>query len=343
MPDAVNEEMTLILIPIFILSGLVLLAFFMIFRDAKKDEKQQELILNLERRLSDLMSIQLKEIRDNVNVSSSEMNRQIRSFTEEAVTIRENLKQIQTQVKDVSSFQDIFKAPKLRGQWGEASLDHILSQRFPEELYESQHLFPSGEQVDAVLKLPNGKILPIDAKFPLENFDKMINSQTDPEKDGFKKIFLDDVRVKIQDISQKYILPGEGTTDFALMYIPAEAVYYEIVNNLNREIDITTLAWSKKVIVTSPNTIYLTLWTIEHWFRDSKISKDTQEIVKRLGRVHHDAEKLMDDFRKLGNHLNNAKSAYEDSEKRLMLFESKVEKIIDTGEKEKIESPRDLE
>ncbi|MFH0792381.1 MAG: DNA recombination protein RmuC [bacterium] len=339
--------MSITLIAVFVLSGLIMLVFFVIFKtilkDKESDRQQGEAILNLERRLSDLMSNQLKEIRDNVTVSSSEMNRQIRSFTEEAVTIRENLKQIQTQVQDVSSFQDIFKAPKLRGQWGEASLDHILSQRFPEELYESQHLFSSGEQVDAILKLPNGKILPIDAKFPLENFDKMINSQTDLERSGFKKTFLDDVKVKIQDIAQKYILPGEGTTDFALMYIPAEAVYYEIVNNLNKEIDITALAWSKKVIVTSPNTIYLTLWTIEHWFRDTKISKDTQEIVKRLGKIHHDAEKLMDDFRKLGSHLRNATTAYDESEKRLSLFNSKVEKIIDTGEKEKIEPPVDME
>ena len=327
---------TLYLILISVLAvGLAAVIFFFA-RNSQTDKKQSESILNLERRLTDLMSQQLKEIRGSVDNTSKEMNDQIRSFTKEATEISENIKQIQNKVSEVSSFQDIFKSPKLRGTWGEAQLEHILAQHFPKELYQSQYLFSSGEAVDFILKLPNGKVVPIDSKFSTENFQKMVAAATDIEKEFFKKAFLEDIKAQVLSISQKYIIPGEGTTDFALMFIPAEAIYYEIINNIAKEIDIIAFAQTKKIIIASPNTIYLTLRTIEHWFKDTQISKQTQQILKRLGKIYKDAEKLMDDFRKLGNHLKNASSAYNDSEKRLNLFEEKVEKLIEIDETKKL-------
>ncbi|MCD6550319.1 DNA recombination protein RmuC [bacterium] len=322
-------------VSVLLISFLVSLLFFLFFKKSKTDRLQSEAIRDLERRLTDLMISQLKEIRESQNGVSRQMNEQIHSFTQEAVRIREEMKQVQESIKDVSSFQEIFRSPKLRGQWGEASLEHILSQHFPEELYKLQYLFPSGEQVDAVLKLPNGKILPIDAKFPSENFGRMIESKEE-EYRFFQKKFIEDVKARINEISSKYILPSEGTVDFALMYIPAEAVYYEIINNVAREFDLANYAWSKRVILTSPNTIYLTLRTIEHWFRDTQISRRTQQILKSLARISRDAQKLMEDFRKLGSHLRNAASAYDHSEKRLTMFSDKVERLLETKEFKKL-------
>ena len=331
MPDF--TFILLIFLSIVVVVGTVgIVAFFI--RKSRLDDKQSDSIRDLERRLTDLMIGQLKEIRDTQNGVSRSMNEQISSFTKEATQIREDLKQVQERVKDVSSFQEIFKSPKLRGQWGEASLEHILSQHFPSELYKIQYLFSSGEQVDAVLKLPNGKVLPIDSKFPSENFSRMIES-SDEEKEMFQKKFIEDVKNRINEIASKYVLPSEGTVDFALIYIPAEAIYYEIVNNIGREFDLANYAWSKKIILTSPNTIYLTLRTIEHWFKDTQISRKTQEILKRFSKINQDATKLMDDFRKLGSHLRNAISAYDSSEKRLNLFSDKVEKLLETKEKVK--------
>jgi DNA recombination protein RmuC len=317
---------------LFFIAAAGVAAFVFFNRKSKTDEKQSDAIRDLERRITDLMIGQLKEMRDSQDGTSKAMNDQMSTFTREATQIKEDLKQVQAVVKDVSTFQEIFKSPKLRGQWGEASLEHILSQHFPQELYKKQYLFSSGEQVDVILKLPDGKILSIDSKFPSENFEKMVNAGTETEKNFYKKSFLGDVKNRVQEISSKYILPSEGTVDFALMYIPAEAIYYEIINNIGKEIDIASFAWSKKIILTSPNTIYLALRTIEHWFKDTQISKQTQEILKKLGRVHQDAEKLMDDFRKLGNHISNAKSAYESSEKRLSILDEKVEKLEEIGE-----------
>lgn len=301
-------------------------------KKSRVDQRQTEAIRDLERRLTDVMINQLKEIRGSVDGTSKSMQDQIRSFTKESTQIREDLKQIQEKVKDVASFQEIFRAPKLRGQWGEASLEYILAQHFSKELYKTQYLFSSGEQVDTVLSLPNGKILPIDAKFPVENFDKMIHAGSETEKNFFKKSFLDDVKNRILEISSKYILPSEGTVDFALMYIPAEAVYYEMINQIGKEVDITAFAWQKRVVLCSPNTIYLTLRTIEHWFKDTQISKQTQDILKKLSRIHQDAEKLMENFRKLGGHIQNAKSAYDDSRDRLSLLDERVGKLVEIGE-----------
>lgn len=329
----------ILILGIVFVAAMLSVVFVFYFRKTKTDQTQSNEIRDLERRLTDLMIGQLKEMRDSQGGASKAMNDQISSFTREATQIKEDLKRVQESVKDVSSFQEIFKSPKLRGQWGEASLEHILAQHFPQELYKIQHLFPSGEQVDAVLKLPNGRVLPIDSKFPLENFDKMTNVSTEVEKNFFKKSFLEDVKNKIIEISSKYILPSEGTTDFALIYIPAEAIYYEIINSLGKEMDVAAFAWSKKVILTSPNTIYLTLRTIEHWFKDTQITKQTQEILKKLAKVHQDSEKLMDDFRKLGSHLKNASGAYDDSEKRLSLLDDKVEKLVEIGEIKQLEKP----
>jgi DNA recombination protein RmuC len=331
-----NDSLFILGIILVLVLGGGMIFFFA--RKTKTDEKQSDAIEDLKIRSAEMMGF-FKEMSGSVNGTSQAMQSQMKSFTQEATQIRDDLKQVQEAVKDVSSFQEIFKSPKLRGQWGEASLEHILSQHFPKELFKTQYLFSSGEQVDAVLKLPNGRVLPIDSKFPSENFEKMINAVSETEKSFFKKNFLEDVKNKVNEIASKYILPSEGTTDFAFMYIPAEAIYYEIINNIGREVDIASFSWSKHIILTSPNGLYKDLRTIEHWFRDTQISRQTQEILKKLARVHQDSEKLMEDFRKLGSHLRNADAAYEDSNKRLSLLDEKVEKLVEIGETKKLKEP----
>ena len=291
------------------------------------DRNQSEQILEFDRRLAEIVG-QLKEIRGSVDGTSQSMHGQISSFTRETVQIRE-------QMKNISSFQEIFRTPKLRGEWGEASLEHILSEYYPQELYQTQHSFISGEKVDFVLKLPNGKLLPIDAKFFSDNFEKMIASQTEEQKSIFQKKFIQDIKFNIDKIASKYILPSENTVDYALMYIPAEAIFHQIMFGLKDD-DFGEYARRKKIILTSPNTIYLTVKTIEHWFRDTQISRKTQDILKRLNRIQLDAEKLMDDFRKLGSHLKNASSAYDSSERRLSLFTDRVEKLTELQESKKL-------
>lgn len=317
---------------IFILLITVFLGFFLFLtKKTKIDESQTEAIRELERRLTDLMLSQLKEIRGTVDGTSRSMMEQISSFTKGTVQISEQLKGLQEKVNDISSFQEIFRTPKLRGQWGEASLEHVLSNYFPKEFYKKNHRFLSGEQVEFVIKLPNGKILPIDAKFFSDNFEKMIETEDEEKKEYYKKRFVTDIKFNIDKISSKYILPHEGTLDYALMYIPAEAIFHKIMYDLRDE-NLGEYARKKKVIITSPNTIYLTLRTIIEWIKDVQLSQEAQEILKKLARIQQDAQKLMEDFKRLGSHLRNATNAYDSSEKRLSLFTERVEKIIETKE-----------
>lgn len=331
-------DIVLIFIVLFV-AGLGAAISIFYIKKSGVDRMQSEAIRDLERHLTDLMQTQLREIRGNVDGTSKAMNEQIRSFTKEATQIREELKQVQERIKDVSSFQEIFKSPKLRGQWGEASLEHILSQHYPKELYDFQYSFSSGEHVDAVLNLPNKKLLPIDAKFNSGNFEKMVNARSEQEKELFKRNFVNDLKTQIDSIASKYITPAENTVDFALMYIPAEAIYYEIINNIDRQFSVMKYGWRKHVILTSPNTIYLTLRTIEHWFRDTQISRQTQEILKRLARIYQDGERLANSFRKLGKHLNDSRFAFNESEKRLSLMEGRVEKLMEVGEVKQLKEP----
>jgi len=330
------NDFLFVLTVFLIAAGGAIILFFFLGRRAKLDSTQSEAMSNLERRLTDLMISQLKEIRGSVDNTSQSMHQQISSFTRETVQIREEMKQVQETMKGISSFQEIFKSPKLRGQWGEATLSHILSEYFPKELYESEHLFSSGEQVDFILKLPDGKLLPIDAKFSSDNFLRMTESKTEEEKTFFQKKFTQDVKFNIDKIAAKYILPSEKTVDYGLMYIPAEAIFHNMLFDLMKE-NIGEYARKKKVVLCSPNTIYLTLKTIEHWFRDTRISHQTQEILKRLDKIQQDSTKLMEDFRKLGNHLKNASSAYDNSEKRLSLFSERVERLTNIEENKKLE------
>ncbi len=280
-----------------------------------------------------LVGEQLKENRESSERSSHSVFQQVQGFTAGLTQLTENVKLVHQSVESVSSFQDIFKSPKLRGIWGEASLEASLNQYFSKDTYELQHYFPSGEAVDAILRLPNELILPIDSKFNWENFEKMVNAENDMHKELYRKNFYSDVKKKVDEIANKYILPSEGTTDFALMFVPAETVYYELINNI-KDVDIPAYARAKRVFLVSPNTFGLSVSTINHWVRDIQLSKQTKEIMKRLERIAIDGRKLGDDFRKLGKHLGDARGAYEDSEKRLSLMVDRVQHVIESEQKE---------
>ncbi len=322
----------LFIIILFFFSGGVI---FFLSKKSKLDEKQSEAIKELNNKINEIKG-RLEAIGNSVSGSSKTMLDQVSSFTKETTQVRENLKKIQEEMKNISSFQEIFKTPKLRGEWGEASLEHLLSEYLPSELYIINHKFSTGDEIEAVLKLPNKRLLPIDAKFFSDNFEKMIQAKTEEERDFFTKKFITDIKFNIDKIASKYILPSENTVDFALMYIPAEAIYYEMMFNLKEE-NIDEYARKRRVIPTSPNTFYLTIKTIEYWFKDTQISRQTREILNRLNRIQKDAEKLMNDFKKLGNHLRNATSAYDASEKRLSLFTERVERLTAPNQSKQLE------
>ncbi len=228
--------------------------------------------------------------------------------------------------KDISSLQEILRAPKLRGGFGEFLLGDLLGQILPANHYETQYSFRNGEKVDAVIKL-GGSFVPVDSKFPLENFKRMMNGGTEDEKGRAKKQFSTDVKKHIDAIASKYILPDEDTYNFALMYIPAENVYYETIikdDAYGGDKSISQYALAKRVIPVSPNSFYAYLQAIVLGLKGMKIEEQTKEILQYLGRLNGDFAKFKDDFDLLGKHLGHAQSSYQNADKRLDQFAQKL-------------------
>lgn len=334
----------LVLIAIIVgIAALVLLGInlYLAIKGRKQAAPDQYLVLH--QRLdsfSKLINDQLESNRQSAMQATLSVHQQVQNFTQGMTQLQETVKQVQESVQNVSSFQDIFKSPKLRGIWGESSLEAALAQYFPKDLYAIQHYFKSGEAVDAVLKLPNDLLLPIDSKFNWENFEKMVHAESKTNEEIYRKQFFIDVKKKIDEIASKYIIPSESTTDLALMYIPAETVYYEVINNI-KDVDIPAYARGKKVYLVSPNTLALSISAIMHWFRDVEVTKRTGEIIKRLERISQDGTKLADDFRRLGKHISDARSSYEDTEKRLSLMVGRVQTVIKASSLE--DDPKELD
>ncbi len=228
--------------------------------------------------------------------------------------------------KDISSLQEILRAPKLRGGLGEYFLGDLLGQILPAHHFDTQFAFKNGEKVDAVIKL-GGSLVPVDSKFPLENFKRMLEGSSDEEKLRAKKQFVVDVKKHIDSIASKYILPDEDTYDFALMYIPAENIYYETIikdDALGGENSISHYALSKKVIPVSPNSFYAYLQAIVLGLKGMKIEERAKEILQYLGRLEGDFSKFKGEFTLVGKHLGHTQSSFLAAEKRLDQFSQKL-------------------
>lgn len=203
--------------------------------------------------------------------------------------------------RSMRDLQDFLKNPKLRGNLGEEVLKDLLNQVFPKNAVYLQYQFKSGERVDAALKTDAG-ILPIDSKFPMENFQRMVKGETEEERERAKREFSRDVKKHIEAISKKYILPEEGTVDFAIMYIPSESVYYEIVN-LPEVMDFTR---KERVYPVSPTTMYAHLRIILLSFEGKRIEVQARSVLSSIRAIQKDYEKVGGVLGILGRHIGNA-------------------------------------
>jgi DNA recombination protein RmuC len=240
--------------------------------------------------------------------------------------LEESNKRIYELGKDISGLQEILRAPKIRGGIGEFLLSDLLGQILPSQHFSLQHAFKSGEKVDAVVRLGE-RLVPIDSKFPLENFRRLLEAESDQEKRASRRRFTADVKSHIAAIAGKYILPDEETFPFALMYIPAENVYYETIikdQDVENEKSIAGYAMTKKVIPVSPNTLYLYLQTIILGLRGMQVEKNALEIISGLARLRIDFERFTRDFRLTGTHLRHAAGSYDCADKNLGRLEDKL-------------------
>jgi len=228
---------------------------------------------------------------------------------------------------EVRRLQDILSSPKLRGQMGEWSLESLLANIMPKDSYNLQYTFKDGKTVDALIELADFSV-PIDAKFPLPGFEKVIKTEEEAEKTRLRRQFLKDVTNHIDKIASDYIRPAEGTLDFAIMYIPAENIYYEtIVKYLGETQDILQYCFDKKVIPVSPNLLYAYLMTVAMGLHGLQIEKQAAEIRQNLKRLNASFAEFLSNWDILGTHLRNAYSKYEDGQKKLDRFGLQLNQI----------------
>ena len=234
--------------------------------------------------------------------------------------------------RDISGLEQILRAPKIRGGFGETLLERLLAEILPTDAYRLQHSFRSGDKVDAAI-LVAGRLVPVDSKFPLENFRRMLEEPDEERRRPSRRAFLKDFRNRVDEIARKYIVPDENTFDFALMYIPAENVYYEVI--LRDEAGDDSLlgyALSRRVVPVSPNSFYAYLQVILLGLRGLRIEQNAREILGVLGRLQADAARLREHFDTLGRHITNAKNKYDETTTSLARLEGKIEDVAGRGE-----------
>lgn len=299
------------------------LILFLVFKLSSQLNAQLNVITQqLNERLRDNTDTLLKTQKD----VTDRLNK-ISDVEKSLVRMEETYKQVLEISKDISSLQDLLRAPKFRGGMGEFLLENLLTQIMPSRnFFELQYAFKNGTKADAVIKIGEN-IVPIDAKFPLESFKRMVEADSEEDKKSARRQFTRDVQNRIDEIASKYILPDEGTYDFALMYIPAENVYYETILKDIQEKDEKSLysyALNKKVIPVSPHSLYPYLIVILRGLRGLAIEKNATQVIEHLNRLQIDLSKFRDDFRLVGGHLSNAKAKYDDAERKLDKFSDKL-------------------
>lgn len=248
-----------------------------------------------------------KLTQDNFLKQNQNINERLDYAAQSIQKVNKELGKIHELSDSLKHFQEFLQSPKLRGNIGEEILKDLLSQYFAKDHYSLQYKFSNGSIVDAIIKTDNG-YLPIDAKFPLENFRKALKAESDAKKDTYIKQFSKDVKKHIKDISKKYILPKEGTIDFALMYIPSETVYYEIIRS---ELGLNDFAASYNVFLVSPNSFYYFLKIIMIGLQGKKIEQETKKILQNIGAIQQTNKKFNENLGVLATHLNNAKNAFD--------------------------------
>jgi len=284
------------LIIFLIFFGFLAIILFLFFFLKKIEEKTK---------ISDELITWLKHT---TTLADQKLTEQMNTFNQRLDKAAFVISQLQKNVGELSEIgrgikelQQFLSSPKIRGNIGEQILKDFLKQYFPKESFKLQYQFKNGEKVDAVIFSASG-IIPIDAKFPLENFKKYLSAKSEEEKESFKKEFINDVKKHIQTIAKKYILPEEKTVDYALMYIPSEKIYYEVISND----EIFDYAGEKMVLPVSPLSLYAYVKAILLSFEGQKIEEKAKKIVSLLSAIKKDYQKIEEDFSILNRHLNNA-------------------------------------
>ena len=277
---------------------------------------------------SAMLQQQLIEVRSRLDALVGSQGAAVGDVRERLGRLAEATKRLEAMGESVAEVQELLKVPRLRGTLGETWLEELLRQIFPAGLYEMQHEFRSGERVDAVLRIGD-KLVSVDAKFPLEACQRMLAAEgaaAETERRAFRR----SLRARVDEIADKYIRPDEGTFDFALMYVPAENVYYEaVVRGEEVEGGETLVAYAlhRRVIPVSPNTFYAYLAAVLHGLKGLAVEKEAQRILESLGGLQQQLARFEEAWRLVGKHLEHAARQYGEADRELARIRERFDTI----------------
>jgi len=294
------DQTTLVIV---ILAAFAFLIYWINRKMSEMVEKQKpsDELLEIIKMLQSSGKDDRKVLLESLQRNTQSMNERLDKAAHVIGNVQKNIGEMSEIGRSMRDLQEFLQSPKLRGNVGEQVLKELLGQFLPKKSFHLQYSFKSGEKVDAAIETAAG-IIPIDSKFPMENFRKMMSVKDESERKTYGKQFERDVKKHIDAISKKYILTEEGTIDYALMYIPSEAVYYEIANSPT----LFEYAGIKRVLPVSPTTFYAYMRAILMSFEGQKIEAKAKEVLSAIRAIQKDYSKVEDNLSILQKHMNNA-------------------------------------
>ncbi len=349
---------TFIVLLLLVIVGILVYAFF-IKKDGRKGESSNAMLL-LQQQLRDLTRtmdvrmgennratqegarMQFRESRELIQEINKEVNEQLRNVVRGVSEVSESSKQVFTIADQIQNLEKILTHQKQRGNLGEASLKLALENMLPPTAFKLQYQFDGGDAVDAVIMTKDGMI-PVDAKFSLDNYRRLIDETDTSRRNELEKEFTNDLKKRI-DETAKYIRPKDGTLPFAFMYIPAEAIYYDLLVNEVGAVKVNTRSLidyaykDKNVIIVSPTTFAAYLQSVLYGFRAFKIEESAKQIGKHVESLTRHLKAYDDYFKKVGNSLGTTVNHYNSAQKELGKIDKDVAKITgDSMDYEQIE------
>lgn len=330
-------------------ANLVLVAYFLFRKPAQQDSQSFLLLQNQLEALSRAMDVKLgegtKTMFEGMRAQSDQSQRLITAITKQVSDqlmevvkgvseTKESTKQVFTIAEQLQNLEKVLKHQKQRGNLGEASLELILGNILPPGSYKMQYEFPGGETVDAIIQTREG-VIPIDAKFSLDNYQRLVNAIDDNQREELEKLFKNDLKMRIDECA-KYVRVKDGTLPFAFMYIPAEAIYYDLLINEVGSVKVNTrnlidYAYNeKKVIIVSPTTFAAYLQSVLYGFKAFKIEETAKDIAKNVENLSRHLKAYEDYYKKLGNSLSTTVNHYMAGNRELGKIDKDVLRI--TGE-----------
>lgn len=328
------EMLTIILLAL-VLAGLAAVVFLLIKKDKKpKDDQSMLMLQNQLNELNKTLDLKLGQSTDVLQKQSEQNLNIIKGLTRELTSLQETNKQVLGVQDQIKNLEKVLTSQKQRGNLGEAGLQLVLENILPPTAFKIQYKFEDGDIVDAAIFTKDG-IIPVDAKFSLENYNRVIEATDDKQRESLENDFKNDLKKRI-DETAKYIKPGQGTMDFAFMFIPAEAIYYDLLVNEVGAVKVNTRNLveyafkTRRVIIVSPTTFAAYLQTVMQGLNALKLETHTKEIIKRVEMLQRHLRAYDDYSKKLGNNLATVVNTYNASQKEFKKIDKDVVKIAGT-------------